>query len=113
MQKFFAGQGIVSDAEVSVAIVGEAKMLELSKKYLKNSPAQSGKKIHNVLSFTNDELKTNFIYPQDGTIRLGEIVVCYPETVREASLEGKMIEDKVLELIEHSGFHLLGIHHKE
>ena len=73
LQSFFKEKGIVSDAEVSVAFVGEAKMLDLGKKYLKD------KKLHNVFSFTPDEVKQNFIYPPDGVLHLGEIIVCYPQ----------------------------------
>ncbi len=105
LQNFFLGRGIVSDAEVSIAIVGEAKMLTIGKSYLKD------KKLHNVLSFTPDEVK-DFKYPPDNTLHLGEIIVCYPEAFREAQDENKMIEDKVYELIEHGGLHLLGIHHE-
>jgi len=103
---FFSDHGIVSDAEVSVAIVGEAKMMDIGNKYLKD------KKLHNVLSFTPTEVK-DFIYPPDGTVHLGEIIVCYPQAVREAGLENVLTNEKVYELIEHGGLHLLGIHHKE
>jgi|SRR3972149_8506520 len=102
---FFEKRGIVSDAEVSVAIVGEKKMLSISKKYLKDN------KLHNVLSFTPDETKGDFIYPPDDTLHLGEIMICHPLVVAEAKIEGKLIEDKTLELIEHGAMHLLGIHH--
>lgn len=44
---------------------------------------------------------------------LGEIVVCFPVVLKEAKLEGKLIEEKVLELVGHSALHLLGIHHEE
>ncbi len=104
---FFAKNGIVSSAEVSVAIVGEAKMLEVGKKYLHD------KKLHNVLSFTPNETKGNFVYPPDGKIYLGEIIVCYPEAVREAKAENCLIDERVYELIEHGARHLLGIHHEE
>lgn len=105
LAKFFKENGIVSDAEVSIAIVGEKKMLSTVKTYLKES------KLHNVLSFTPTEVK-NFVFPPDGLIHLGEIIVCYPEAVREANIENKLVEDKVYELIEHSALHLLGIHHE-
>lgn len=107
LANFFASKGIVSDGEVSVAIVGEAKMLEIGKTYLKD------KKLHNVLSFTPTETKGTFVYPPDKMIHLGEIIVCYPEAVREANAENVLIEEKILELVEHSALHLLGIHHKE
>ena len=103
---FFEKQGIVSDAEVSVAIVGEAKMMEVGKKYLKD------KKLHNVLSFTPTEAK-DFVYPPDGVIHLGEIIVCYPKAVEESQEENVLIDERVYELIEHGGMHLLGFHHEE
>lgn len=106
LAKFFIDNGIVSDAEVSIAIVGEAKMLSIGKVYLKDG------KLHNVLSFTPTEVK-NFVFPPDGLMHLGEIVVCYPEAVKEANLENKLVDDKVYKLIEHSALHLLGIHHEE
>ncbi len=105
--KFFKDHGIVSDGEVSVAIVGENKMLEVGKSYLKDG------KLHNVFSFTPTETKGNFVYPPNGVIHLGEIMVCYPQVVREAQAENVLVEKKVLELVEHSALHLLGIHHAE
>ena len=103
---FFVKKGIVSDAEVSVAIVGEKKMLDISKKYLKDG------KIHNVLSFTPDESKEKFVYPPDGALHLGEIIICYPLVFGEAKKENRLIEDKVYELVEHGARHLLGEHHE-
>lgn len=105
LAKFFVDHGIVSDSEVDIAIVGEAKMLSVGKTYLKDT------KLHNVLSFTPSEVK-NFIFPPDGILHLGEIMVCYPEVVREANIENKLVNEKVYELIEHSALHLLGIHHE-
>ncbi len=106
LRKFFEGRGIVSDAEVSVAIVGETKMMEVGKRYLKD------RELHNVLSFTPDEIKGQFIDPPDGIIHLGEIIVCYPKAFDEAKMEGKSIEEKVYELVEHGALHLLGVHHE-
>lgn len=102
---FFAKKGIVSNSEVSVAIVGEKKMIAISRKYLKDN------KVHNVLSFTPEEAKDNFVYPPDGTLHLGEIIICYPLVFQEAKKENSLIEDKVYELIEHGAKHLLGEHH--
>lgn len=103
---FLGKKGIVSDAEVSVAIVGDKKMMDVGRKYLKD------KKLHNVLSFTPTEAK-GFVYPPDGLIHLGEIVVCYPEALKEAKEENVLIDEKVYELVEHGSLHLLGIHHSE
>ena len=107
LREFFQKNGIVSDAEVSVAIVGKAKMMDLAQKYLKER-----NNIHNVLSFTPEETKGKFVYPPDNIVHLGEIVVCYQKAVEEAKVEGKLINQKVKELVEHGAFHLMGIHHE-
>lgn len=102
---FLQKQGIVSTAEVSIAIIGEKKMMEIGNKYLKD------KKLHNVLSFTPNETKANFVFPPDGIIHLGEIVVCYPLAVKEAGEENVLTVERVCDLVEHGALHLLGIHH--
>ena len=114
LQEFFKKHGIVSDAECHVSFVGEAKMLEIGKKYYKRSlPAEAGKntKLHNVFSFVESETK-DWKHPNN-MMYLGEIVVCFPVVVEESKKENKLKEEKVLELIGHSALHLLGIHHKE
>lgn len=107
LSDFLAKNGIVSDAEVTVAIVSESKMVDIGNKYLKD------KKLHNVLSFVPSEVKGGFVYPPDGKIHLGEIIVCYPQAVREAKEENVLIDERVYELVEHGALHLLGIHHEE
>lgn len=105
IRKFFEKQGIVSDANVIIALVGEKKMLDIAKKYLKDD------KVHDVLSFPAVEVMDRFVYPPGDTIGLGEIVVCYPKAFEEAKNEGVRIEDKVYDLIEHGARHLMGEHH--
>lgn len=117
LAEFLAKKGIVSDAEVSVAIVGEKKMLELGKQYLGDD------NLHNVLSFAETEVnphtkdfgegvKGNFVYPPDRVIHLGEIIVCFPMALKEAKEENVLIDERVYELVEHGANHLLGVHHE-
>lgn len=106
LQEFFKTNGIVSEAECHVSFVGETKMKSLGKKYYKKDT-----KIHNVFSFVESETK-NWKHP-DSIMHLGEIVVCFPVVLKEAKMENKLIEEKVLELVGHSALHLLGIHHEE
>ena len=108
LKEFLSGEGIVSDSDVYVSIVGETKMLKLAKKYLKED-----KILHNVLSFPANEARGEFINAPDNTIHLGEIVLCYPKIVEEASQDGVLIEEKVIELVLHGALHLLGKHHEE
>lgn len=100
-------EGIVSDADVSVSLVGEEKMLALANKYLKEEGI-----VHNVLSFPYVEEDRSFIYPPDNIIHLGDIIICYSKAIKEANEEGKLIDDKFIELVEHSALHLLGKHHE-
>lgn len=105
LRDFFKKNGIISDAEVSVSIVGEKQMLDLCKKYLNDNS------LHNVLSFTEEETERKFVYPPD-KIYLGEIIICYPLVLEEAKKERKLIDEKAIELLVHGGEHLLGRHHE-
>lgn len=99
---------ISSPIEVSVAVVGDRKMRELSKKY------KGDDKTHDVLSFSQTEDKNGRQFQSsDDVLRLGDIVLSYPEVIREASAEEKFVDDKVDELVEHGLLHLLGVHHEE
>ena len=106
LSKFFTDHGIVSDSDVNVAIIGKEEMEALGKKYL--SPNEP---VHNVLSFTGAESKKVFLDPPDDILHLGDIAICYPKCIDEAKKEGIIVEEKVIELIEHGAYHLLGIHH--
>jgi probable rRNA maturation factor len=109
VQKALEQNGIVSDSEVSIAVVSEKKMLELVKEYL----AEEGEvaKSHPVLSFPANEIEGHFVFPPNGKLYLGEIVVSYPKAVEQANKQGKLIDDVVCELAEHGALHLVGIHH--
>jgi probable rRNA maturation factor len=107
ISEFLKGRGIVSDAEVSIAIVGEKRMKNLAENYLKEKPTT----VHSVLSFPFVEEEEKFVYPPDGKIRLGEVVICFPKIKEESKKEGKLIDKKAGELVEHGALHLLGIHH--
>ena len=108
LAKFLKDKGIVSEAEVSLALVGKEKMISLARQYM----GEVSTIPHNVLSFTADESKGKFVYPPDGTLYLGDIIVCYPKALEEAKREDKLIEEKGLELIEHGASHLLGEKHE-
>ena len=99
--------GLKSDAYVSVAIVGEKKMIEIAQTYLKEKNV-----VHNVLTFASSDAKTAFSYPPSHLMDVGEIIVCYPKAKEEANSEGILVEDKVLGLIEHGAAHLMGHHHE-
>lgn len=98
-------QGINSPVEVSVAIVGDRKMRELSKKY------KGEDKTRNVLSFSLTEGEN--LQASNDKLRLGDIVISYPRVIDEAAKDEVLVDDKMEELVVHGMSHLLGLHHEE
>lgn len=110
VQEFLATK-IQSDADVSISIVGDRKMRALNNEYRKKDYATD------VLSFPLQEMgaysSVSFIGPPDDVLHLGDIVVSYPQAIREAREENKLVDDVIEFLILHGLNHLLGIHHPE
>ena len=96
-------QGILTPAEVSIAIVGDRKMHALNLKY------RNLDKTTNVLSFPISEGE-KVPMPAD-MLRLGDVVISYPEVIREAAEQEVLVDDKIDQLVRHGLHHLLGIHH--
>ena len=102
--KVLAEHEIKGSIEVSVAIVGDRKMRALSKRY------KGEDKTRNVLSFSLSEGESTYL-PSE-MLRLGDIVISYPQVIREASEKEFLVDDRVDELVEHGMLHLLGINHE-
>lgn len=114
----------VFEAVVNISIVGERKIKTLNETYLQHEG------ITDVLSFPQYDKGSTvdyestlepipsvnehgaFILPPIKERNLGDIVVCFPEAVRQAMKRGKMVDDQICTLIEHSLSHLLGHHHE-
>jgi probable rRNA maturation factor len=107
----YLGQRVESDVEVSISIVGDRQIHELNKTYRKKDYPTD------VLSFPhNDPSQPNpipFVDPPDNLIRLGDIVVSYPQARSEAMEKDTLVDDEIVVLILHGIDHLLGIHHPE
>lgn len=96
--------GVQGPVEVSIALVGDRKMRALSKKF------KGEDKTRNILSFPLSEGEP-VVMPTD-ILRLGDIVISYPEVIREAIKHEVLVDDRVNELVEHGLLHLLGLHHE-
>ncbi len=100
--------------ELGINIVGDRKMHELNRKYRGLNATT------NVLSFAlEDSSPTNlqhiprigFVAAPDRWLRLGDIVISYPQAIEDASLDGISVDTEIKNLVEHGLNHLLGIHH--
>lgn len=107
IEKVLYDRGVKGKIEVSVSVVGDRLMKDLNQKY-RQLPETT-----DVLSFPmSDEVDDKpFVDPPDNILRLGDIVISYPQVREDATLENKLVDDKIDELVEHSMLHLLGQHH--
>lgn len=106
---------IRGNIEIGISIVGDRKMHEINKKFRGIDTTT------NVLSFALEDPtstttlqhipKVGFVKSPDKILRLGDILISYPQALQDASEEGVSVEDELRFLVEHSTRHLLGIHH--
>lgn len=96
-------KGITSKCEVSLAFVGDRKMHALNLKF------RNLDKTTNILSFPLSEGQQTPL--PASVMRLGDIVISYPQIINEAARDEMMVDDKINQLVEHGLLHLLGEHH--
>ncbi|MEK7605712.1 MAG: rRNA maturation RNase YbeY [Patescibacteria group bacterium] len=96
-------KGITSKCEVSLAFVGDRKMHGLNLKF------RNLDKTTNILSFPLSEGQQTPL--PASVMRLGDIVISYPQIIKEAARDEMMVDDKINQLVEHGLLHLLGEHH--
>lgn len=106
---------ITGNVEIGISIVGDRKMHEVNRKYRGIDTTT------NILTFAlEDPVSTNqlqhlpkvgFVKSPDKVLRLGDILISYPEVLKDAAAEGVGIEEEIRFLVEHGTKHLLGIHH--
>jgi probable rRNA maturation factor len=59
------------------------------------------------------EVDDSFMLPPDGVTRLGEVIISYPQAVKQAKKQGHSPERELALLIIHGILHLLGYDHEE
>jgi probable rRNA maturation factor len=104
IESVIAKNEVTGPVEVSVAVVGDRKMRELSKKY------KGEDKTRNILSFSQTEGES--IATPNDVLRLGDIVLSFPQVINDAVRDEMLVDDKVDQLVEHGLMHLLGLHHE-
>ena len=100
--------------EVGVNVVGDRKMHELNHKY------RGIDSTTDILSFALEDSnpssiqhipRIGFVAAPDKVLRLGDIVISYPQALEDASMDGISVDEEIKTLVEHGLSHLLGIHH--
>lgn len=101
--------------EVGINIVGDRKMHELNRKY------RGVDTTTDILSFALEDPnpahlqhvpRVGFVAAPDRVLRLGDIVISYPQALEDAALYGISVDEEVRNLLEHGMQHLLGVHHE-
>lgn len=97
----------ITHAQVDVSVVGARKIKELNESELKHEGRTD------VLSFPQHEKNNLQDVPLPESIppHLGDVVICFPEAVRNAKKFGKRVDDQLCFYLEHGLMHLLGYHH--
>jgi len=94
------GKKLGGVVEVSLSLVDESEIKQLNQKYM----GRQG--VTDVLSFPLEgEMGV------DGVTRLGDVVICYPQAVRQAKEHGLVVTEEIESLLEHGLLHLLGEDH--
>ena len=89
--------------EISLNLVGEAKIRELNKKY------RGKDKVTDVLSFPLEESRLG----KYDILPLGDIFICLPFAVKESKKQNISIEKELAWLTVHGFLHLLGYDHEK
>ena len=106
----FAAQDIGSEVELGLLITDDETVRKLNQKY------RGVDEPTDVLSFAFVERKPGsspFITPPDGLLHLGEVVISYPQAVRQAEENNHKVEEEIALLVIHGILHLLGYEHDE
>jgi probable rRNA maturation factor len=104
-------EGITSAAEMGLVITDSKTVQKLNRTYRgKDQPTD-------VLAFhmspdTIQESELRFIGPPDGVRHLGEVVISYPQAVKQAQEQGHSVAQELALLIVHGVLHLLGYDHE-
>lgn len=87
----------LTDSEVSIAFVGSRKITELNKKWRELDEETT------VLTFAPEEPRG-----PDGILRIGDIVICYPQARTIASQDNLLMQEAIEKLLVHGLNNLLG-----
>jgi probable rRNA maturation factor len=91
--------------EVTVVVTDEQGIRELNRDFLGHDA------VTDVLAFATQEEGGPFVPAPEAGNYLGDVIVCYPRAVEQASEQGHSAQEELALLVVHGVLHLLGYDH--
>lgn len=99
-------ESVAANTEVSLVVTGDDTVAQLNQQY------RGVEGTTDVLSFSLTEGEEPFVSPPDDVVRLGEVIISYPQAVRQAKEQGHPALVELAHLVVHGVLHLLGYDHE-
>ena len=109
-QDVLKAEGITSSYEISLVFTDSETVQQLNRDY------RSVDEPTDVIAFYMLPQKgadSSFVLPPDNVLRLGEVVISYPQAVEQAKEQGHPTEQELALLVIHGILHLLGYDHEQ
>jgi probable rRNA maturation factor len=114
IEKVLTAENMPPHVEISLVLTGQERIQELNRQY------RGLDKPTDVLSFsmTEEEGKEGeepsaFIGPPDGLLHLGEVIISYPQAVKQAAEHDHSVNKELAVLTIHGVLHILGYDHEK
>jgi probable rRNA maturation factor len=110
VRQVLKAEGVAPPYEVSLVFTDSETVQQLNRDY------RGVDEPTDVLAFymlPQKEADFSFALPPDGVTRLGEVIISYPQAVKQAKEQGHSTERELALLIIHGILHLLGYDHEE
>ncbi len=101
-----------TDVELSILLTGDEEIRQINAQY-RNIDASTDVLAFAMLPESSTEQGLSFATPPDGIKHLGEVIICYPQAVKQAGEHLHSIKKEMAILIIHGVLHLLGYDHGE
>lgn len=101
-------ENVKPNVEIGLIITGQNTIRELNRIYLEEDAPTD------VLSFPlmeSDLDRVGFVTPPDNILRLGDIIISYPQAKQQAKEHSHTVNKEIAVLIVHGMLHLLGYDH--
>ena len=109
-QAVLRSEGAAPPYEVSLVFTDSETVQRLNRDY------RGVDKPTDVLAFymlPQKEADSSFVLPPDNVLRLGEVIISYPQAVEQAKEQGHSTKQELALLIIHGILHLLGYDHEQ